>query len=141
MEKSQVSNEEATSKVLMILSRHVGREKSLDMGSLFSRVFDEPYTHKINHTRRLRTIITALRQKGVPIGSTAAQNGGGYYLVRAGSELDEYCGRLRRAALNKLAMEARLRKIALPELLGEMQFNFTAGDSPDERRASAENAE
>lgn len=126
MEKQIISNEEATSKILMILSRHVGMEKSLDMGSLYERVFDKPYTNKINHTRRLRTIITALRQKGVPIGSTAAQNGGGYYLVRAGSELDEYCGRLRRAALNKLALESKLRKLSLPELLGEMQFNFTA---------------
>ena len=126
MEKSQVSNEEATSKILMILSRHVGVEKSLDMGSLFERVFDKPYTNKINHTRRLRTIITALRQKGVPIGSTAAKNGGGYYLVRAGSELDEYCGRLRRAALNKLALESKLRKISLEELLGQMRLNFSA---------------
>ena len=126
MEKSQVSNEEAISKVLMILSRHVGQERSIDMGELYSRVFGESYTHKINHTRRLRTIITALRQKGIPIGSTAAKNGGGYYLVRAGSELDEYCGRLRRAALNKLALESKLRKLSLPELLGEMQFNFTA---------------
>ena len=84
MEKDQVSNEEATSKILMILARHVGEEKAIDMGELYSRVFDEPYTHKINNTRRLRTVITALRQKGVPIGSTAAKNGGGYYLVRAG---------------------------------------------------------
>ncbi len=126
MEKSQVSNEEATSKILMILSRHVGSEKAVDMGELFSRVFDMPYTNKINHTRRLRTVITALRQKGIPIGSTAAQNGGGYYLVRAGSELDEYCGRLRRAALGKLNLESRLRKISLEELLGQMALNFTA---------------
>ena len=124
MEKNQVSNEEATSKILMILARHVGEEKAIDMGELYSRVFDEPYTHKINNTRRLRTVITALRQKGVPIGSTAAKNGGGYYLVRAGSELDAYCGRLRRAALNKLLMEARLRKISMPELLGQMQMNM-----------------
>jgi len=124
MEKDQVSNEEATSKILMILARHVGEEKAIDMGELYSRVFDEPYTHKINNTRRLRTVITALRQKGVPIGSTAAKNGGGYYLVRAGSELDAYCGRLRRAALNKLLMEARLRKISMPELLGQMQMNM-----------------
>ena len=124
MEKSQISNEEATSKILMVLSRHVGEEKAIDMGELYSRVFNEPYTHKINHTRRLRTIITALRRKGVPIGSTAAKNGGGYYLVRAGSELDSYCGRLRRAALNKLSMEAKLRKISMPELLGQMQLNM-----------------
>ena len=129
MEKSQISNEEATSKILMVLSRHVGIEKALDMGDLYSRVFGEPYTHKINHTRRLRTIITALRQKGVPIGSTAAKNGGGYYIVRAGSELDEYCGRLRRAALRKLFMESKLRKISMGELLGQMRLNFCRGSA------------
>ena len=129
MEKQIISNEEATSKILMILSRHVGIEKSLDMGELYTRVFDEPYSHKINHTRRLRTIITALRQKGVPIGSTAAKNGGGYYIVRAGSELDEYCGRLRRAALRKLFMESKLRKISMGELLGQMRLNFCRGSA------------
>jgi len=126
MEKSQVSNEQATSRLWFELSKHVGAEKALDMGELYSRVFGEPYTHKINHTRRLRTIITALRKKGAPIASTSSKNCGGYYIVRAGSELDEYCGRLRRAALNKLWMEARLRKISLEELLGQMRLNFSA---------------
>ena len=124
MEKSQVSNEEATSKILLILSQHVGEEKAIDMGELYSRVFNEAYTNKINHTRRLRMVITALRRKGVPIGSTSAKNSGGYYLVRAGSELDAYCRRLRGAALNKLWMEARMRKISMPELLGQMQLNM-----------------
>lgn len=126
MEKNQVSNEEATSKILMILSRHVGEEKAIDMGELYQRVFEKAYSNKINNTRRLRTVVTALRRKGIPIGSTVAQNGGGYYLVRAGSELDEYCGRLRRAALGKLNMESKLRKISLEELLGQMRLNFSA---------------
>ena len=130
--KNQVSNEQATSRLMIELSRHVGIEKALDMGELYSRVFGEPYTHKINHTRRLRTIITALRQKGVPIASTASKNSGGYYIVRAGSELDEYCGRIRRAALRKLFMESRLRKISMPELLG--QINLIWSDYLSQRR-------
>ena len=124
MEKQIISNEEATSKIYLILSQHVGEEKAIDMGELYSRVFNEAYTNKINHTRRLRTIITAQRKKGARIASTSSKNGGGYYIVRAASELDEYCGRLRRAALNKLMMESRLRKISMPELLGQMQLNM-----------------
>ena len=124
MEKNRVSNEQAIGRLWFELSKHVGAEKALDMGDLYSRVFGEPYTHKINHTRRLRTIVTALRKKGAPIASTSSKNGGGYYIVRAGSELDVYCGRLRTAALRKLFMESQLRNISMPELLGQMQLNM-----------------
>lgn len=123
-ETEKMTNDRAISRLLMVLSTHVGIEKAVDMGELYERVFDETFANKINHTRRLRTIVTALRRKGIPIGSVTSKNAGGYYLVRAGSELDEYCSRLRRAALNKLALEARLRKISMPELLGQMQLNL-----------------
>jgi len=126
-EKEAMSKEEATSRLLMILSRHVGKEHAVDMERLYERVFGEKVAQKINHTRKLRTLVTVLRNQGIPIGSTSAQTGGGYYLVRAGSELNDYCNRLRRRALNALVMEARLRKIALPELLGQMRLNLTEG--------------
>lgn len=122
--EARISNDQAISRLLMVLSRHVGEEKAIDMGVLYERVFEESWENKISDTRRLRTIITALRHQGVPIGSLPSKHGGGYYLVRAGSELDEYCGRLRRSALNKLVIEARLRRISMPELLGQMRMNL-----------------
>ena len=129
-EKDRMSNEKATSRLLMVLATHVGEENAIDMGELYSRVFKCDYNHKINNTRRLRTIITALRHKAIPIGSRAATTGGGYYLVRAGSELDSYCRRIHRAALNKLEIEAKLRKLAMPELLGQMRIALE-GESHD----------
>jgi len=126
MKDGRISNEEAVARLLMILSRHVGEEKAMDMGELYERVFGIPCSHKINQTRRLRKLITDLRKKGTPIGSTPAQNGGGYYIVRAGSELDAYCSRIRRRALNILDIEAKLRKLAMPELLGQMLMNLKA---------------
>ena len=124
MKKQKITEGEAALRLMEILSRHVGEEKAIDMGELYERVFEEPYSHKINHTRALRKLITKLRHKGVPIGSVSKKNAGGYYLVRAGSELDAYCSRLRRRALNALVMEAKLRKLAMPELLGQMQMNL-----------------
>lgn len=127
MEK--ISNEEARARLMETLSRHVGKENAIGMDELHERVFGEKIYHKINDTRDLRTLITALRRKGIPIGSTSSQTGGGYYLVRAGSELDEYCSRLHSRALSALVLEARLRKQALPELLGQMQMNLQEKES------------
>jgi hypothetical protein len=61
-----------------------------------------------------------LRKEGLPICSVADQNGGGYYLASASSDAEDYLRRLRHQALKKLAMEARIRKVALPELLGQI---------------------
>lgn len=124
MKKQKMTEDEAALRLMEILSRHVGEEKAIDMGELYERVYEEPYSHKINHTRTLRKLVTKLRHKGVPIGSVSKRNAGGYYLVRAGSELDAYCSRLRRRALNALVMEAKLRRMAMPELLGQIQLNL-----------------
>jgi len=124
MKKVEMTEDEAALRLMEILSRHVGQEKAIDMGELYERVYKEPYSHKINHTRALRSLVTKLRHKGVPIGSVSKRNAGGYYLARAGSELDAYCSRLRRRALNALLMESHLRKMAMPELLGQMQMNL-----------------
>ena len=124
MKKNVMSFDEAAGRLLQVLALHVGREHAVDMGELYTRVFGKKCDHKINHSRDIRKLITALRRNGVPIGSSSSSNGGGYYLVRAGSELDEYCAGLRRRALNALVMEARLRKLSMPELLGQMQMNL-----------------
>ena len=122
--RHEMSRNEASSRLLIELSRHVGQEKAVDMGELHRRVFGENPGNKINGTRALRTLITTLRKEGVPIGSVSSKTGGGYYICRAGSELDAFCKRLRRRALRALGMESKLRKVGLPELLGQMQLNL-----------------
>lgn len=125
MKAKAMSNEEATSRLLMILSRHMGRARTIGMGELYERVFRQKWNNRINDTRKLRTLITMLRNKGVPICSSVAQSGGGYYLASAGSEFDEFCTKMYRLpALKKLKQEAVMRKVALPELLGQIQMNL-----------------
>jgi hypothetical protein len=92
------------------------------MPALHLAVFDSPIDDKINGTRRLRKLVTGLRQEGVPICSVSDQNGGGYYLASAGSDLEDYCQRLRAKSLKGLVMEATLRKMALPALLGQISI-------------------
>jgi len=110
--------------VLRILSRHVGAGRKIGMGELYYAVFGESWNNRINDTRALRTIITELRHEGIPICSVADRTGGGYYLASAGSELSGYLDRLRTQALKKLALEAKIRKISLADLIGQMALNF-----------------
>jgi len=125
MEKEKLAKHEAL--VLAILGKHIGEEKAIDMGRLYSDVFNESYNNKINDTKPLRDVVKKLRGKGFPIGSTQKRNRGGYYLCRSGTELNEYCNRLLHLpAMRKLKMESQLKKISMMELLGQMTLNLEA---------------
>lgn len=110
--------------VLGILSRHVGREKAIGMGELYEETFGEPWHHRINDTRELRRIITELRDDGTPICSVSSPSSPGYYLAAAGSEERNYIDRLKGQAIRKLTRAAKIEKISLPELLGQMSLNL-----------------
>jgi hypothetical protein len=116
--------DEAKGRLFDVLSRHLGKENAIGMDVLHEVIFDETVSHKINDTKKTRILITALRSQGRAIGSNSSKNGGGYYLPRAGSELDDYCKRMHRRALRILAMEAKIRNISMPELVGQMNLNF-----------------
>ena len=124
MKADKMKFEEARGRLFEILSEHLGKENAVGMDVLHEKIFGEKVLHKINDTKKTRQLITALRGQGRAIGSNSSKNGGGYYLPRAGSELDEYCKRMHRRALRILAMEARIRKKSLPELIGQMSLNF-----------------
>ena len=119
-----MTRNEETAKLMIVLSRHVGRENSIGADALYERVYEIPAKDKINATRALRKLVTDARTEGVPIASRSDSDGGGYYLARAGLELTDYLNRLRRRGLNALLLEARIRQIALDELLGQIQLNL-----------------
>lgn len=119
--------DEAKGRLLNSLFDHIGKENAVGMDVLFEEVFGERAPHKINDTKPIRKLITAVRSQGKAIASVCSSNGGGYYIPRAGSELEDYLARmLHRPALRKLKMEATIRKISLPELIGQMSMNFEA---------------
>jgi len=109
-------------RLLMELTKHIGRSRAVGMGELYEAVFGEPWAHRINDTRRLRKLITQARYgfKPQPICSTSSRTAPGYYLAAAGSELEEYIGKLKHQGLRKLAMAAKLERVPLPELLGQL---------------------
>jgi hypothetical protein len=110
--------------LMAVLSRHVGRANAIGMEELFREVFGEIPKNKINDTRRIRKLVEDMRREGLPICAVTDNDNSGYYLAAAGSELKDFCNRIRKRALKLLAMEAKLRKQTLPKLLGEIALTL-----------------
>lgn len=117
-------NDEHMARIMIILSRHVGEEKAIDMGELYERVFEKSWKHKINDTRELRKAITKLRYGGALIGEIRGRTGGGYYLARSVHELGQFFDRRTREALKKLTMVACMKRVGMTELLGQLQMRL-----------------
>lgn len=115
-------------RLYQVLTQHVGRSKRIGMGELFEKVFREGWKNRINDTRRLRKLITELRDDGVPVCSSVARGRHGYWIASAGSELSDYCQNIRKKALGLLAQEARLRKKSMSELLGQLSLDLAKRD-------------
>ena len=111
--------------ILGVLTKHIGGQKAIDMGELFSLVLGKEYKgSKINGTRELRRIITELRKEGIPICSATAKVGGGYYLPAVASELEGFLQPYEKIALQKLYIISRIKNIGLKELLGQMELEL-----------------
>jgi hypothetical protein len=119
-----IDTQEHRNRLLATLTTHIGATHAIGMAGLYEAVFDRPWDHRINDTRPLRALITKLRQEGVPICSLSNQDGGGYYLASAGSELNDYLRRREIRALKILAMNALIKRKTLPEYLGQMRLNM-----------------
>lgn len=69
--------------------------------------------------RQLRRLITELRLQGVPI---CAHPQTGYHLAASPAELSATCEFLYQRALASLAQIARMKKVALPDLRGQLEL-------------------
>lgn len=70
--------------------------------------------------RLLRSLVSEAREAGLAISATPDT---GYYIAVTGDELAESCEFLRSRAMHSLRMEAQLRRISLPDLLGQLHLN------------------
>jgi hypothetical protein len=120
----EIDTPETRSRMLAELTSHIGEPNAISMSALYEAVFDRPWEHKINDTRALRRLITAMRGEGVPICSVTSTNGGGYFLAAAGSELVNYLRRTERRALQMLQRNAKIKRISLPNYLGQIRMNM-----------------
>ncbi len=69
--------------------------------------------------RRVRAMVSELRLEGVAV---CGHPRDGYYIAANAAEIEHTCEFLRARALHSLTLESRLRKIPLPDLLGQLHL-------------------
>jgi hypothetical protein len=126
-EKQEIDTSETRHRLLAELTSHIGEPNAIGMAALYQAVFDRPWEDRINDTRALRRLITAMREDGVPICSVATAGVGGYYLAAAGSELAAYLRRDKFRALRILGRDAKILKTTLPNYLGQIKLEMEGG--------------
>lgn len=102
--------------VLRVLEQHVGASNGIHVRELVQRATESVCTTAAQE-RSARSAIAQLRLAGHCI---CGQPDKGYYIAATPEELERTCQYLRGRALTSLAIEARMRKVSMPELLGQL---------------------
>lgn len=106
------------SAVLTVLSRHLGRESGVHIAQLVSEITGS-YELDPGAERRVRTLVSELREDGVAV---CAHPNKGYFIAETADELELCCEFLRSRAMHSLVIESKLRKLPLPDLLGQLRL-------------------
>lgn len=102
--------------LLNILAEHQGREAGIQGNALARKAGLSP--------RRLRTLISQMRDQGIAICGKPAS---GYFVPVSAEELSESCAYLEARALHSLRLLSRMKKVALPTLLGQLLITGKEG--------------
>jgi hypothetical protein len=109
-----------------ILCEHRGEANPIGMDDLFVAVFSRPVRHRINDTGELRVLLRGLRRRGALIGYSNNKFNPGYFLPATPEEAARFFECYRRRTMTALVQEAAMKRIGLPELLGQLRMEFIA---------------
>jgi biotin operon repressor len=99
--------------VLNALARHQGRENGVSAKRLAEELDMPP--------RRLRKLISELRDgDGIAL---CGHPSTGYFMAVTPEELQASCDFLEHRALHSLRLLSRMKKVSLPDLLGQLRLN------------------
>jgi hypothetical protein len=113
-----LTNLEAT--ILRILEAHQGKDFAISRKDLVDMINAPASPFPVNERWVRATIKHLITQHGERIGSCPT----GYFMVETTEELEGVCEYFHGYGLSSLFVEARLRKMALPELLGQMKLKL-----------------
>ena len=96
---------------ISIMQNHIGKANAISGEDLARALGTNP--------RHLRHMTDALIEDGIALCSHPAN---GYWIAQNAAELEACCQFHRSRALHELAKEAKLRKLTLPDLLGQLHL-------------------
>lgn len=102
--------------VLQALERHIGAGNGIRGDLLVREILGD---NDMTAERHLRQIVNDLRRDGHHI---CAHPKTGYYLAETAAELDDTCDFLYDRAMASLAQVAAMKRIALPDLRGQLNL-------------------
>lgn len=97
--------------LLTLLSHHIGRGNGLGVKAIAAQLDIDP--------RQVRVHVTDLRLGGHAVCGTPKH---GYFIAQTGEELEETCRFIRARSMHGLVLESRMRKIPLPDLIGQLHL-------------------
>lgn len=103
--------------VLQALSRHIGKARGISATDLVREITQDLLCDAAAE-RLLRSCVSELRGEGIAV---CAHPKLGYFIAETPDEVELCCQFLRSRAMHSLSLESKLRKIPLPDLLGQLR--------------------
>jgi hypothetical protein len=104
--------------VLTELQHHIGKENGIHVRELVQRITGQLAMSEALE-RKVRQIVTDLRMEGAHICGHPAS---GYFIAANPAELEETLQFLRSRSLTTLTLESRMRRVSMPDLLGQIHL-------------------
>ena len=104
--------------VLAALRRHIGQGRGVSAAALVREITNDMLCDAAGE-RLLRSCVSELRGEGIAICADPTR---GYFIAETADELDMCCQFLRSRAMHSLMLESRLRRIPLPDLIGQLKL-------------------
>lgn len=98
--------------LLNLLSRHQGCEAGIGARALA--------TELAIPQRQLRKLVSECREEGIAICGHPAT---GYFMATTPEELQQTCAFLEHRAMHSLRRLSRMKKVSLPDLMGQLMLN------------------
>lgn len=116
--KHEVESLLSASRVLQLLRGHVGQAHGATAKQLVARLTGRGEYPAAE--RHLRVVVEQLRMEGYPV---CAHPSHGYYLAANDADLELTCDYLRSRAMKSLQQIAAMRRVSLPDLLGQLRLS------------------
>ena len=119
--------EQAKSRLLLEMTKHIGKARAIVAGELFEIVFLRPYEgNKMTGCRDLRKLIEEVKYgpEAVFIAHSCCTIRPGYYLPSSDSERREYVARIERQVKRKIGRLARLNQVNAGDYAGQLALEI-----------------